>query len=236
MRKLRMLTVVLGVLAAACERGRARDDVATADTLGQAETAERTTELLSPVRGVGLVVVEFGDVAARQASREDVRQYALIVAADHRGLITTLDSAARLRGATLSETPSGRELAHTARLAHAGLDALQPSEFDLAFIRAEVETHRQLLDHLDHELIPGATSADVRNLLQEIRATADAHLTRARQLLGDLLGEPVEPPPPGATQSAPRPLPDTTPPDTMRPPPDTAAAVLSAGPGRDAAN
>jgi putative membrane protein len=222
MTKLRILPLVAvvfgGVAGAACDRSADRaGDTLAADTLGEVETAERTAELLSPIRASGIVLIEHAQLAGPRASREEVRQFAQIIATDHRALVATLDSAARARGATLQETPAARELAHTARMAHAGLDTMTPAEFDLAFIRAQVETHRQLLDEIDHELGPAATSADMRRLLEEIRATADAHLMRARQLLGELLGEPVEPPPAGATQTAPRPL-GTPPPPAQEPP------------------
>jgi predicted outer membrane protein len=220
MRKLPLL-LFAALVVTACERRADGDATAAADTHGEAETPERTAELLAPVRASGIVLVEQAQLAAQRATRTDVRQYGEIVAADHRALIATLDSAGRARSATLQETPGARELAHTVRMAHAGLDAMSPAEFDLAYVRAQVESHRQLLDHIDHELIPGATSGDLRGLLEELRATADAHLMRGRQLLGDLLGEPVEPPPPGATQTAPRPLgAPTQPTQPQQPPPE----------------
>jgi putative membrane protein len=215
MRKLRMLVLVPFLLGTACERRAERDVTTAADTLGIAETPEQITELLSPIRATGLVLVEQAQVAPQRSGREEVRQYGQIVASDHRALITTLDSLARAHGSSLQETPSARELAHAARMAHAGSETMTAPDYDLAFVRAQVETHRQLLDHMDHEVIPSATSAQLQGLLVEMRATADAHLMRARQLLGELLEQPVEPPPPGATQTAPRPL--GTPQDTAPP-------------------
>jgi predicted outer membrane protein len=76
--------------------------------------------------------------------------------------------------------------------------------FDLTYVRAEVESHRLLLDRLDQELIPGVRRAEVRALLQQVRAMTDAHLTRARQLLAQLLGRPDPTPRP-----PPQPRPDT---------------------------
>jgi hypothetical protein len=88
--------------------------------------------------------------------------------------------------------------------------------FDLSFIRAQVETHRQLLDSLDSETIPAARSNEMTALLRDLRVTVDAHLTRSRQLLGALLGEPVEPPPAATPPSTP---PATRPPAQQPPPP-----------------
>ena len=78
------------------------------------------------------------------------------------------------------------------RLAHAGLDGPSDGTFDLGYVRAQVESHRQLLERLDVELIP-TSQGDVRQLLTDVKSMEIAHLTRARQLLADLLGQPAEP-------------------------------------------
>lgn len=225
MRRLWILIVPLVI--ASCERRSQRASEAAADTAGMAESAELTAELLAPVRAVSLVAVEQGQLAARNAARPDVRSYAQTVATDHRALVATLDSAARSVYAPLQETAESRELANTVRMAHAGLESLPDADFDLAFIRAQVESHRQLLDTIDRELNPVATSTALSGLLADVRGLVDAHLTRGRQLLGDLLGEPVEPAPAAAALPVPRPQPppDEEPPpqepEPRPPPPDT---------------
>jgi len=213
MWKLRVLPLVLAAGLAACERNGEPDDTMAADTLAMLETPEQTQELLSPIRSVSMVLVPYGDMGMQRSVREDIRRFGQTVAADHRALVAILDSAATAHNAVLAETSEGREMASAVRLAHAGLENLQDAEFDLAFVRAQVESHRELLDRVDHELVPAAISPGMETLLQDTRAMVYAHLMRARQLLGDLLGQPVEPPPPGTTpQTVPRTLPpDTTP-------------------------
>jgi predicted outer membrane protein len=215
--QLAVMLPLLVAVQAGCDRNAERGDDLPADTTGMMESAEETQELLAPVRAAALLIVEYGQVAAQRAGRPDVRAFGQTVATDHRALIAILDSVGRERGATLHETDSARELAHTVRMAHAGLENMTAEAFDLAFVRAEVESHRQLLDQLDHELIPAASSNAMQVLLQEVRGTVEAHLTRARQLLGNLLGEPVEPPPGAAPEPAAPPV-QTPPPPTV---PDT---------------
>jgi putative membrane protein len=221
MGKLRVLLPVLLLGLAACGRNGEPDDQVRADTLGAAETPEQVRELLSPVRSVSMVVVTYGDMGMQRSGREEIRRFGQTVGTDHRNLIPILDSAAQTAGTALEETARGRELSSAVRMAHAGLENLQNGDFDLAFVRGQVESHRQLLDVIDHELIPGASSLEMETLLQETRAMVYAHLMRARQLLGDLLGQPLEPPPPGtAPELVPRTPPDTVPPPAV-PPPDT---------------
>jgi predicted outer membrane protein len=223
MGKLRVLLLAVVMGLTACNRNDERQEVATADTTGTRESAQQTQELLTPVRSFGLVAIEYAQMGMQRAARQDVRQFGQTVATDHRALIAVLDSAARERGATLHETTAARELTNTVRMAHSGLDNLLEHEFDLAFIRAEVESHRQLLDRIDHELVPAATSTEMEALLHDTRALVYAHLMRARQLLGDLLGQPVEPPPPGTSpETVPRvPPADTAPRPIGQPPTGT---------------
>jgi predicted outer membrane protein len=215
MGKLRVLPLVLVAGLGACDRGGEADDTVAADTLAAVETPEQAQEILSPVRATGMVLVTYGDMGMQRGAREEVRRFGQTVAADHRALIAILDSAAAAHNTGLAETAPARELANAVRMAHAGLENLQEGDFDLTFIRAQVESNRQLLDRIDHESIPAAASPGMETLLQDTRAMVYAHLMRARQLLGDLLGQPVEPPPPGtAPENVPR-----TPPGDPQPPP-----------------
>jgi predicted outer membrane protein len=220
MVKLRVLVLAAMMGLMACDRNGEPEETAVDATL---ETPEQTQELLAPLRSFGLLAVDYAQTGMQRAVRPDVRQYGQTVAADHRALIAVLDSVAREHRATLAETPATRDLTNTVQMAHMGLENLTETAFDLAFIRAEVESHRQMLDRIDHEMIPAATSPGMQQLLTDTRAMVYAHLMRARQLLGDLLGQPVDPPPPGTTpERVPRTPPqvDTpTAPPTM--PPDT---------------
>jgi putative membrane protein len=195
MRAMRVL-LLTGLLTAAACGGDERE----ADTAGDLAriTADSTAAvlLLAPIRGMSMAEVEYGDMGAQRAGDPAVRQYAQTVAADHRALISALDSVARTHRATLTATRETQELANTVRMAHSGLDAVAGAEFDLPFVRAEVESHRLLLDQLDQQLIPSASHPDLASLLNDIRAMADAHLARARQLLAQQLGESAEPQPP----------------------------------------
>jgi putative membrane protein len=56
---------------------------------------------------------------------------------------------------------------------------------DRAYMVAMVEGHQQLLDMMDHALIPSARG-DVLTLLQSMRPTVAAHLDRPRQILGTM--------------------------------------------------
>lgn len=221
MRGLRMLPLVL--LVAACSGAdEARDDAGDG-TPG--DDAASLTTLLSPVRALSIVEIEAGQLASRRADRAEVRQYAATVATDHRALVGILDSVGRAHGATLSETPEAQNLASAVRTAHELTANLTGFDFDATFVRAEIEAQRQLLDRIDQAL-PEAVHAETQMLLHDIRAMADAHLLRARQLLASLARAP-EP----EVRVAPRPRPVTLPvftptvTDSIQPPVTTGPPV-----------
>jgi predicted outer membrane protein len=239
MRVGRMPLVALCALVVACRGGGERRNAAAADTLNARANAAAVLAPLAPVRSLSIAEIEYAMQAAQRASREDVRRYAQVIGTDHRAVVSILDSLARAQGVTYEVTPPARELEGAVRAAHAGRDSLTGPEFDLAYIRAEVESYRQLIDRLDQELIPGMGAAPQRSVLQEVRAMANAHLTRARQILAMALREIPASAIARPTTSAPRaagpsnpsgttPRSDTVrrpPPDTARPPvrPDTLA-------------
>jgi putative membrane protein len=204
MKKRKWLLLAWVVAIIACGGDDAERDAAAADSLAAQAEATRTAELLAPVRSVAGASIEFGDLATQNASSEDVRGYAQVIVADHRAVVSTLDSISARLGAREPDTVAAQDLARAVRTAHSGLEALTGAAFDLAYIRAEAESHRLLLDRLDEELIPAVRGADIRTLLQQVRAMTDAHLTRARQLLAQLLGQPDPTPRP-----PPQPRPDT---------------------------
>lgn len=225
------LLLVACTLLAGCNRSDDEGAV-PADSLQVAENAEAITTLLAPLRAVSRAEVEFGELAAQRAAAVPIRDYARTVAADHRAVLTLLDRTAEQRSAVLSEEGPALEMANMVRMAHSGLENLNGPDFDLPYMRAEVESHRQLLDRLDQQAIPAATTEELRTMLTDLRAMTDAHLTRARQLLATQLGETAEPRPASRPQrpvAPPRP-PDSTPrrPDTtvIGPPPDTVPSLL----------
>jgi predicted outer membrane protein len=215
-----LVLVLLATALAGCDRADDRDDDAAVAAAATMEDAETTTELLSPLRAAAIAVVETSQVHAARTTHADVQRYAQTVAVDHRAVVTALDSMAGTRGATLHETSTARDVSNTVRMAHAGLDNAPPADADLSFIRAQVESHRRVLETIDGNLSAHARSPDMQTLLGDVRAMVDAHLIRARQILGDLLGEPVEPPPAGIrtppSPQAPTPTaPPVAPPDTI---------------------
>ena len=69
-----------------------------------------------------------------------------------------------------------------AREAAARLEGLSGAAFDSAYVEREVAYHQAVLDALDQTLIPSATNAELRTLLEQARPAFVAHLEHARSL------------------------------------------------------
>jgi putative membrane protein len=66
------------------------------------------------------------------------------------------------------------------------LTPLSGAAFDKAYIDHEVAYHQQVLDAVDKTLIPSATNAELKALLEKVRPAFVAHLTHAKELQASL--------------------------------------------------
>ncbi len=66
------------------------------------------------------------------------------------------------------------------------LKTLHDAAFDQAYIDNEVTYHQNVLDAIDHTLIPSAENAELKALLIKVRPAFEAHLAHARQIQSTL--------------------------------------------------
>jgi putative membrane protein len=203
------LGVLLLPLVVACGGDREAEDTQL-DAVAMAEAAALSGSLIAPVRATSAALIQHTDLAVQRAVRDDVREYARTVGRDHRALVQALDSVVQADGLQSGDTAVSRDMADAVRMAHSGLEALEGGEFELAFIRAQVESHRELLERLEVDLLPAAPTARLRQLLLDVQALEAAHLTRARQLLAAILGVQGRVSPQGESPTAPPVRADTT--------------------------
>jgi len=124
--------------------------------------------------------------AIRKGKNARVKQFAQHMVTDHSAAeskLATLDSSAGI-------TP--QENAVTAQLKSGGdqimgnLKSSSGSDFDKAYIDAQVSEHTQVLSLLDERLIPHAQNADLTKTLQAIRTKVAGHLKMAQDIQSSL--------------------------------------------------
>lgn len=131
--------------------------------------------------------IEMGRMAESRASAAEVRQFATTMITDH----TAVNEQAAALAGRLGVTPEDNEVSEAlqadATAARGRLETLQGGAFDRAYIDREVAFHQAVLDALDGTLIPAATNAELRGLLEDVRPAIAAHLEHARSLQSTLV-------------------------------------------------
>ena len=90
-----------------------------------------------------------------------------------------------------SPTPSpvSENLETTAKQMTSAMSAQQGSDFDRSYINAQVREHQSVLDLIDRQLLPNATSTEVKEMLKEVRPKIASHLKEAQEIQTGLGGQ-----------------------------------------------
>lgn len=129
---------------------------------------------------------QLGRLAEERAASPEVRAFAQTMVTDHTAVNERAGALAARLGVTPEENPVSRSLQEGAEEARRGLEGLSGDAFDRAYMDREVAYHQAVLDALDGTLIPGASNAELRSLLEEVRPAIAAHLERARAIRSSL--------------------------------------------------
>ena len=129
----------------------------SADQHAQSETGTATATPLSDAQILGVVkVANDGEVAAGNLA---------------------------VRKATAPEVRDfAKDMVKDANTEIQALNAQSGPEFDRSYIQGQVKMHQGLLDAIQGNLLPHAQSAQVRQLLEQIRDKVTEHLRQAQQL------------------------------------------------------
>jgi putative membrane protein len=136
--------------------------------------------------GYAMKLVNAGDsatgaVAARRATRRDVRAFGQRMVTEHGAKNDTL-AARRLATPPARESEISQQLQADHQRALAMLRAAPATGFDSAYLTSTIEAHGKVLDLIDRVMLPQARTAELRTALQNARTSVSAHLSRATQL------------------------------------------------------
>jgi len=128
----------------------------------------------------GLAEVEFGELASGRVQSDSVREFARMMVADHTAANDGLADLARDRRLILPERLNPEHVSKRAEL-----DALRGTDFDHAYMRAQVIDHQKAAELLLWELGSGQ-DAELQRFAADTLPTVLAHLERARQIVAEL--------------------------------------------------
>lgn len=139
-------------------------------------------EILTVARVANEGEAQIAELAKKKATAAETKQFATMMFAHHTAgvqKVKQVQTKTKLEGASsdLSTKVEG-----DASRALNDLRDKSGKDFDHGYIDSQVKMHKDLLDALDHRLIVGATNADLKSTLTEMRRQVADHLTKAEDI------------------------------------------------------
>ena len=145
-------------------------------------TALTDDQILYVLHAANIAEMEQARIAQRKAKDGRVKRFAAMMLKDHGEADSKgLDVAKKVR-ASLTPSESSNRLENEAKQLSAVMSNQSGTDFDRAYINAQVKEHRAVLDAIERELLPAVTSPDVKELLQTVRVKVAGHLQEAEQI------------------------------------------------------
>jgi putative membrane protein len=186
----RLAALALLVLAfAAC---KSRQDQMAVDTMAGVDTAPATAMPATPSMADADILQVFftansadsavSALARTRAKSAGVKEFARTMVSDDANL--NKDAQNLAQSASITGTPNDKSMAWQSEADQtlSSLKGQSGSDFDNTYLGHEVQSLQKQLDELDQNLIPSAANADLKQMLQNSRATISTHLDQARQL------------------------------------------------------
>lgn len=125
--------------------------------------------------GANSAEIAQAQLALTKASDPQVRQFATMMI-DHHG-----EAKEELQKLNLSPTESqkSRQMAQKSQETLEQLQQKSGSEFDRAYMQAQLEGHRQVLEAINSDLLPNAKNPELAEYLQKMKPKVESHLRQA---------------------------------------------------------
>ncbi len=161
--------------------------VDTASTATQATQQKLTDpEIASVAVTADQIDIDYAAIAKQKSKNEKVLQFAATMAKDHQ----SVNDKAIALATKLSVTPKDNYLTQSllsgATTTKAMLNSKSGAEFDKAYIDNEVAYHKAAIDVVENTLIPDATNAELKSLLQSVLPIFKQHLEHAEMIQKNL--------------------------------------------------
>jgi len=157
--------------------------IAEPDDKGKLNDGEILQILVTANRGD----IENGQLARKKASNKQVRAFANRMIKER----TDLNKEAKVIVAKLKkpteESTIGKDLKADGKNTQNQLKNLNGSEFDKAYIDAEIKHNLKLIDVADNTLVPNVKDEALKALLTKVRPALAAHIELAKTIQGTIL-------------------------------------------------
>lgn len=128
------------------------------------------------------IAIEAGKLAQSLSANDEVKAYAEQMVGNHTEVSrSAIELATRLEVA-LQDNPISQSLKSGAETDLARLQALRGEAFDKAYIDHKVVLYQNMLDTIDNQLMPSASSQELKALLFNLFSPFSLHLEHAQQI------------------------------------------------------
>jgi putative membrane protein len=125
---------------------------------------------------VNTAEIEQAQLARSKSTNDQVQSFA--------GMMIEHHGQAKRKQTTLgiaeAESPLSLKLAAKTHTTIEQLKQKSGSEFDRAYLQAQIDGHQEVLDTIDRQLLPDAKNAQLKAYLEELRPQVAEHLERAK--------------------------------------------------------
>jgi len=179
------------LVCAACSpaNDKAAEDApaaAPAEPAAPAAAAPTDPQIAHIAYTAGLIDIAASEQALKKATNPAVKSFAETMVRDHKAVNDQALALVKKLGVTPEENPTSTALSTQAQATLARLDALSGAEYDRAYVANEVAYHQTVNGALRDTLIPSASNAELKSLLQTGLKLFGEHQAHAEALAADL--------------------------------------------------
>jgi putative membrane protein len=160
--------------------------MAGADAGAPATTALSDGQILQITHFANSGEVAQANVALSMTKDARVRAFAKMMVSDHGDADVHGAEIAKKEGIVLADSPASASLKSGGDAELADLKGRNGTDFDKAYVDAQVKEHQDVLDGIDTKLLPNAKDLELKAYLMEVRVKVAEHLAHARKLQSDL--------------------------------------------------
>ncbi len=183
--------LMLAVLAVSC--GKKESTVGEAAEAKAPEATEPApAPALTDANIVAIVVtankedIANAKMALGETKNPAVKAFANQMVMDHTSVIKQVTDLATKLSLNPEGNDTDRQLGENAERTRKTIAESKGAAFDRAYIDNEIAYHQAVIDMLDQTLIPGASNAELKALLESVRPAFLAHLDHAKHVQASL--------------------------------------------------
>jgi putative membrane protein len=130
--------------------------------------------------------IKQGKLAKKKSDNADIKSFANMMIKQHEDVNKQIKKVAKAEKIKPQDSPTAETLKKDSERTVSELKSMKGSDFDKAYIDAQVKNHEEVLNSIDNTLLPNAKDPQLRAALTRIRPAVQNHLDHAKRLQATL--------------------------------------------------